>query len=127
MYEPNNFDWAILTQYNIGPSVEKAMTVPYPQMPPRLIFGAPWLAAGVVALYVKRGARQLYLGQLNAFVTVAELRFAINQKLPELGRDFWIMCKDEEEYLPANKEQEPYFNISFAVQQSKMLYYVEIE
>jgi serine/threonine protein kinase len=127
MYEPNNFDWAIVTQYNLGPSVEKAMSVPYPVMPPRILFGADWLAAGVVKLHVKRRLEHAILGKISAFASVADLRRAINRKLPGLGTDFAIICTNEEEYVPAERTREPDFNISFAVQQWGSIYYVEVE
>jgi len=82
--EPDNFDWALLTRYNLGPSPIKLQQVPWISMPPRFNFNLPWSKSGKLSIQVKFADAMHPLGEIYGLWTLRQLRKFVEQRYPQV-------------------------------------------
>jgi serine/threonine protein kinase len=82
--EPDNFDWALLERYNLGPSPVKVQEVPWISLPPRFNFSLPWSRAGQLDIQVKFDGAMHPLGEINGLWTLKQLRRFAQKRYPQL-------------------------------------------
>jgi serine/threonine protein kinase len=124
LHEPDNFDWALLTRYNLGPSPIKVQTVPWIQLPPSFNFRLYWDNQGHLDIKLRFSAATHAFGQIYGLWTLSELREAIVKRYPQIKKLHfgWDNGGPLQKVLRA---EEPNFRVSTVITQSGDDFYVD--
>lgn len=115
MLEPHNFDWALLTCYNIGAPTHQVQTVPYPEMPPYFNFSLPWSTEGYLEVYVKYDDKTKYLGPIYGLWTLERFRETMSSRFPKL-KSRGLLRTQQGKARKISSSQENYLTVSSVVE-----------
>jgi len=124
LHEPENFDWALLTRYNIGPSPIKVQEVPWIQLPPSFNFRLYWSKSGQLDVKIHFDNLIHEFDQIYGLWTLTQLRQAITKQYPRIKR-LHFAWSNNGRLQKVNREQENDFRVSTVILQSGDDFYVE--